>query len=84
MGNAWGKAARGRSGGRKPHRVGDEVAGSGFADPRLQRRFAAVVEKFAARLGASVPWACQDWAAVKAAYRLLSSPRESEAESSTT
>ncbi len=80
MGNTGGAAAQGRTTEKKPHRVGDEVAGSGFADPRLQRRFAAVTEQFSARLGASVPWACQDWAAVKAAYRFLSNPRVSEAE----
>ena len=40
-----------------------------------------MVEPFAAGLGASVPWwACQDWAAVKAAYRFLSNPRVSKAE----
>ncbi len=80
MGNTGGAAAQGSTTETKPHCVGDEVAGSGFGDPRLQRRFAAVIEQFSARLGASVPWACQDWAAVNAAYRFLSDPRVSEAE----
>jgi hypothetical protein len=30
-------------------------------------------------MGASIPYACQDWAAVKAAYRFLSNPRVTEA-----
>ena len=80
MGNTGGATAQGRTTEKKPHRVGDELAGSGFAASRLQRRFAAVIEQFSARLGASVPWACQDWAAFKAAYRFLGNPRVSEAE----
>jgi hypothetical protein len=61
-------------------RIENELVDSGFSDPRLQRRFSALVKGFEQRLGASVPWACQDWAAVKAAYRFLANDRVSEAE----
>jgi hypothetical protein len=64
----------------RTQRIEDELAGAGFSDPRLQRRFRVVVEGLARRLGASIPWACQDWAAVKAAYRFLANDRVSEVE----
>src|SRR5579864_681918 len=64
----------------QPQRIENELVDSGFSDPRLQRRFSALVKGFEQRLGASVPWACQDWAAVKAAYRFLANDRVSEAE----
>ena len=31
-------------------------------------------------IGASIAWACQDWASTKAAYRFLSNPQVSAAE----
>lgn len=61
-------------------RMEEEVVGAGFSDPRLQRRFSAVVEQLARKTGASIPWACQDWAAVKAAYRFLANERVGETE----
>lgn len=57
-----------------------DFSGLGFADPRLRRRFRVVAGDLWRRLGASIPHACQDWAAVKAAYRFLSNPRVSEAD----
>jgi hypothetical protein len=49
-----------------------------FGDKRLQRRFRLLLGDISGRLGSSIPYACQDWAAVKAAYRFLSNPRVSE------
>ena len=37
-----------------------------------------MLEQFSDRIGGSIPWACQDWANTKAAYRLLSSDRVNE------
>jgi hypothetical protein len=37
-----------------------------------------MLEQFSNRIGGSIPFACQDWANTKAAYRLLSSDRVSE------
>jgi len=38
----------------------------------------AMLEQFSNRIGGSIPFACQDWANTKAAYRLLSSDRITE------
>ena len=37
-----------------------------------------MLEQFSNRIGGSIPFACQDWANTKAAYRLLSSDRVTE------
>jgi hypothetical protein len=37
-----------------------------------------VLGQFSKRVGGSIPWACQDWANTKAAYRLFSNKRVSE------
>lgn len=55
-----------------------ELAGSVFTDERLTKRFGKLVEQLSAGLGRSLPLACADWAATKAAYRFLSNPRVSE------
>ena len=60
--------------------IEDELFGAGFSDLRLRRRLEAVVRGLEERMGRSIPWAFQDWAAVKAAYRFLSNQRVSEAE----
>ncbi len=49
-----------------------------FSDQRLERRFRAVLRKLAKGIGKSIPWACQDWANTKAAYRFFSNARVSE------
>ena len=58
----------------------DELAGSAFADERLGKRLRVLLERMGGAVGASLPMACQDWAATKAAYRFLSNDRVSEAE----
>jgi len=57
-----------------------ELAGCEFGDVRLEKRFRKLVEQLSAGIGESIPWACQDWANAKAAYRFLSHPQVSEAE----
>lgn len=56
-----------------------ESQASTFGDQRLQKRFRRLLGEVYDRIGGSIPYACQDWAAVKAAYRFLSNPKVSEA-----
>jgi len=58
----------------------DELAGCRFADKRLARRFKSLAEQLSEGMGESIPMACDDWSATKAAYRFLSNERVSELE----
>ncbi|WP_244627063.1 IS4 family transposase [Microvirga tunisiensis] len=58
----------------------EELAGSTFADARLGRRLRRLLEQLGGAMGASLPLACQDWAATKAAYRFFDNDRVSEAQ----
>lgn len=60
--------------------IENELKGCEFPDLRLAKRFNTIVEKLATGIGRSLPFACQDWANTKAAYRFLDNPRISEAE----
>lgn len=44
------------------------------------KRFRKLVDQLAEGVGGSIPWACQDWADTKAAYRSFSNDRVSEGE----
>jgi hypothetical protein len=55
-----------------------EVAGCPFQDTRHGKRFRILLGQLAGRIGGSIPFACQDWASTKAAYRFLSNERVSE------
>ena len=55
-----------------------EVAGCQFQDLRHSKRFTALLGQLSGQIGGSIPFACQDWAATKAAYRFLSNPRVDE------
>jgi hypothetical protein len=57
-----------------------ELAGSHFADARLDKRLRQLVGRMEGAMGDSLPLACQDWANTKAAYRFFSNDRVSEAE----
>jgi len=57
-----------------------EVAGSQFADERHGRRLRLLLEQFSRKVGAPTPWACQDWANTKAAYRFFDNDRIDEAQ----
>jgi hypothetical protein len=58
--------------------IEQELAASALPDVRLEKRLRHVVEQLAKGVGRSIPWACQDWAAAKAAYRFFSNDRVSE------
>jgi Transposase DNA-binding len=55
-----------------------EVASCAFQDVRHGKRFRTLLDQFSERIGGSIPFACQDWAGTKAAYRFLSNERVSE------
>lgn len=56
----------------------DELAACRFADKRLAKRFKNLAEQLSEGMGESIPMACEDWSATKAAYRFLSNERVSE------
>ena len=55
-----------------------ELAGCEFPDQRLKSRLGKVLSELGRRIGETLPTACQDWAATKAAYRFFSNPRVNE------
>ncbi len=50
----------------------DELGRSELKDARLRKRLKNLLEKLWGGLGQPIPFACQDWANTKAAYRFLS------------
>jgi len=58
--------------------IEQELAASTLPDARLEKRLRSVVEQLAKGVGRSIPFACQDWASAKAAYRFFSNGRVSE------
>lgn len=61
-----------------PDWIERELAASKLSDARLEKRLRHLVEQLAQGVGRSIPWACQDWAAAKAAYRFFSNGRVNE------
>ena len=59
--------------------VAEELKGCELPDRRLKRRLETLVGHLADNLGNSIPTACQDWAATKAAYRFFDNDRVNEA-----
>jgi hypothetical protein len=55
-----------------------EIASCRFDDVRHGKRLRTLLEQLWERIGGSIPFACQDWAATKAAYRFFSNGRISE------
>src|SRR3974390_3049994 len=55
-----------------------ESAAARLPDKRLQRRLRRLLEQLSAAPGKTVPAACGDWAATKAAYRFCDNPRVTE------
>jgi hypothetical protein len=55
-----------------------ELDGAAFPDRRLKARLGKILADLGRRVGATVPMACQDWAATKAAYRSFSNRRVDE------
>lgn len=58
--------------------VGRELAGCEFPDQRLKSRMGRLLGRLGEKIGNSLPAACQDWAATKAAYRFFDNPRVNE------
>ena len=58
--------------------VEHKLAGCEFPDQRLKLRLGKVLSKVGQKIGETLPTACQDWAATKAAYRFFSNPRVNE------
>jgi len=48
--------------------IDNEVVGCEFEDVRHGKRLRELLEQLSHRVGATTPWACQDWANTKAAY----------------
>lgn len=59
--------------------IDNEVVGCEFQDVRHGKRLRQLLEQLSDRVGATTPWACQDWANTKAAYRFFGNDRISEA-----
>jgi hypothetical protein len=55
-----------------------EVSGCQFRDIRHGKRFRTLLGHLSEHIGGSIPFACQDWASTKAAYRFLSNGRVDE------
>jgi Transposase DNA-binding len=64
----------------RAHWTEGEVDETAFKDVRLGRRFGEVIRQIGDGMGESIPYACQDWANTKAAYRFLANSRVEEAE----
>jgi hypothetical protein len=58
--------------------VGRELDRGAFPDRRLKARLGQILGDLGRKIGATLPAACQDWAATKAAYRFFSYPRVDE------
>lgn len=58
--------------------INKEVGGCRFRDLRLGKRFGRLLEMMSNGIGQSVPYACQDWANTKAAYRFFSNTKVTE------
>ena len=58
--------------------IDNEVGGCNFKDVRLAKRFSKLLGMMSDGIGESVPYACQDWANTKAAYRFFSNDEVSE------
>jgi hypothetical protein len=57
-----------------------ELAACKFGDERLEKRFKLLCGQLWSGLGNPIPFACQDWANTKAAYRFFSNSNISELE----
>jgi hypothetical protein len=55
-----------------------ELECAAFPDERLGKRLGRMLDQFADGTAESVPFACQDWASTKAAYRFFANERVTE------
>ena len=59
--------------------IEQELSRCEFKDLRHGKRLEKLLGQFSDEIGGSIPWACQDWANTKAAYRFLANGRVNEA-----
>lgn len=59
--------------------IDNEVMGCKFQDVRHGKRMRQLLEQLSGKVGATTPWASQDWANTKAAYRFFGNNRINEA-----
>lgn len=52
-----------------------EINFASFPDARLAGRFRSLLQSIADNIGNPIPYACQDWAGTKAAYRFFANPK---------
>jgi Transposase DNA-binding len=57
-----------------------EIDRTAFKDARLGQRFGELLKQIGDGMGGSIPFACQDWANTKAAYRFFANERVEEAD----
>ncbi len=58
--------------------IDNELARCKFRDERHGERLRKLLDQLSENIGGSIPWACQDWANTKAAYRFFANDRVSE------
>jgi len=58
--------------------IDQETGECDFGDARLAKRFRGLLGQMGNAVGRSIPFACQDWANTKAAYRFFSNERVNE------
>ena len=58
--------------------VDHELEGGAFPDQRLKTRLGKILKDLGRKIGETLPMACQDWAATKAAYRFFNNRRVDE------
>jgi hypothetical protein len=58
--------------------LNEELLGCKFKDERLEKRFKTLCKQLWNGVGSPIPFACQDWASTKAAYRFFSNNRIDE------
>jgi hypothetical protein len=63
---------------KNPDWLSQELSQCEFKDKRLGKRFINLAKKMWGGLGETIPFACQDWANAKAAYRFFSNKTVSE------
>jgi hypothetical protein len=64
--------------GAREHWAERETDEGAFKDARLGRRFTELLKQISDGMGGSIPFACQDWASTKAAYRFFANERVEE------
>ena len=74
------RRAEGRSSYEVQHWTKHEIDEGAFKDARLGRRFSELLRQIGDGMGESIPFACQDWASTKAAYRFLANGRVEESD----